>query len=194
MNYENEITVKVNTTYDKLHDILLKNNFIIKEEYTVKDTYMINKEINITELNDLEVLKQCILVRDVVDIEKSLVYKNKEYDSEGNIIKQSKIKCPILDIDKGIKFMEEINYIKLFNIIDKCIVYVNNDNELVVELVNDKYIFIELESNPEYINKKYTCYLDMINELNSYNLPIDKTNYFVKKAVLVLNDIVRSNK
>ena len=28
MNYENEITVKVNTTYDKLHDILLKNNFI----------------------------------------------------------------------------------------------------------------------------------------------------------------------
>lgn len=87
MNYENEITVKVNTTYDKLHDILLKNNFIIKEEYIVKDTYMINKEINITELNDLEVLKQCILVRDVVDIEKSLVYKNKEYDSEGNIIK-----------------------------------------------------------------------------------------------------------
>lgn len=194
MNYENEITVKVNTTYDKLHDILLKNNFIIKEEYTVKDTYMINKEINITKLNDLEVLKQCILVRDVVDIEKSLVYKNKEYDSEGNIIKQSKIKCPILDIDKGIKFMEEINYIKLFNIIDKCIVYVNNDNELVVELVNDKYVFIELESNPEYINKKYTCYLDMINELNSYNLPIDKTNYFVKKAVLVLNDTVRSNK
>lgn len=194
MNYENEITVKVNTTYDKLHNILLKNNFIIKEEYTVKDTYMINKGIDITKLNDLEVLKQCILVRDVVDIEKSLVYKNKEYDSEGNIIKQSKIKCPILDIDKGIKFMEEINYIKLFNIIDKCIVYVNNDNELVVELVNDKYIFIELESNPEYINKKYTCYLDMINELNSYNLPIDKTNYFVKKAVLVLNDTVRSNK
>lgn len=194
MNYENEITVKVNTTYDKLHDILLKNNFIIKEEYTVKDTYMINKEIDISKLNDLEVLKQCILVRDVVDIEKSLVYKNKEYDSEGNIIKQSKIKCPILDIDKGIKFMEEINYIKLFNIIDKCIVYVNNDNELVVELVNDKYILIELESNPEYINKKYTCYLDMINELNSYNLPIDKTNYFVKKAVLVLNDTVRSNK
>ena len=30
MNYENEITVKVNTTYDKLHDVLLKNNFIIK--------------------------------------------------------------------------------------------------------------------------------------------------------------------
>lgn len=194
MNYENEITVKVNTTYDKLHDILLKNNFIIKEEYTVKDTYMINKEINITKLNDLEVLKKCILVRDVVDIEKSLVYKNKEYDSKGNIIKQSKIKCPILDIEKGIKFMEEINYIKLFNIIDKCIVYVNNDNELVVELVNDKYIFIELESNSEYTNKKYTCYLDMIKELNSYNLPIDKTNYFVKKAVLVLNDTVRSNK
>lgn len=194
MNYENEITVKVNTTYDKLHDILLKNNFIIKEEYTVKDTYMINKEIDITKLNDLEVLKQCILVRDVVDIEKSLVYKNKEYDSKGNIIKQSKIKCPILDIEKGIKFMEEINYIKLFNIIDKCIVYVNNDNELVVELVNDKYVLIELESNPEYINKKYTCYLDMIKELNSYNLPIDKTNYFVKKAVLVLNDTVRSNK
>lgn len=194
MNYENEITVKVNTTYDKLHNILLENNFIIKEEYTVKDTYMINKEIDITKLNDLEVLKQCILVRDVVDIEKSLVYKNKEYDSKGNIIKQSKIKCPILDIEKGIKFMEEINYIKLFNIIDKCIVYVNNDNELVVELVNDKYVLIELESNPEYINKKYTCYLDMINELNSYNLPIDKTNYFVKKAVLILNDTVRSNK
>lgn len=188
MNYENEITVKVNTTYDKLHDILLKNNFIIKEEYTVKDTYMINKEINITELNDLEVLKQCILVRDVVDIEKSLVYKNKEYDSEGNIIKQSKIKCPILDIDKGIKFMEEINYIKLFNIIDKCIVYVNNENELVVELVNDKYIFIEMKSEPRYINRKYKNIEELKDDICSYNLSVDKSCFFVKKAELILNE------
>lgn len=44
MNYENEITVKVNTTYDKLHNILLNNNYFVKKAVLVlNDTVRSNK-------------------------------------------------------------------------------------------------------------------------------------------------------
>ena len=78
LKFEKEITVKVISDYDTLNQKLLENGFIIKEEYIVNDIYMINKNINLSKLDSLEILKKCILVRDIVGIKKALVYKYKE--------------------------------------------------------------------------------------------------------------------
>ena len=43
MIVDNEITVLVTSNYEKLHNKLLENNFSIKEEYELNDTYMIKK-------------------------------------------------------------------------------------------------------------------------------------------------------
>ena len=155
MKKEIEITVRVNVSYEKLEEELKQNNFIKKEEYIVNDSYLINSLINITDMKSLDILKKCVLVRDIVGILKQLLYKYKKYDNNGNIIEQSKIKCPVTDINKAMEFMNAIGYEKLFYIHDKCIVFANDKTELVVQLVNDKYIFIEMESEPQYINKKY---------------------------------------
>lgn len=188
MKKEIEITVGVNVSYEKLEEELKRNNFIKKEEYIVNDSYLINSLINITDMKSLDILKKCVLVRDIVGILKQLLYKYKKYDNNGNIIEQGKIKCPVTDINKAMEFMNAIGYEKLFDIHDKCIVFANDKTELVVQLVNDKYIFIEMESEPQYINRKYENVEELKDDICSYNLSIDKSNFFVKKAELILNE------
>ena len=188
MKKEKEITVRVNVSYEKLKEELKQNNFVKKEEYIVNDSYLINSLINITDMKSLDILKKCVLVRDIVGILKQLLYKYKKYDNNGNIIEQGKIKCPVTDINKAMEFMNAIGYEKLFDIHDKCIVFANDKTELVVQLVNDKYIFIEMESEPQYINRKYENVDELKDDICSYNLSIDKSNFFVKKAELILNE------
>ena len=86
MQMETEITVLVKTDYEKLKQELEQNGFSIKEEYIVNDTYLVNSAINILNMDSLDILKNCILVRDVVGIEKELLYKYKKYDNNGDII------------------------------------------------------------------------------------------------------------
>lgn len=188
MKKEIEITVRVNVSYEKLKEELKRNNFIKKEEYIVNDSYLINSLINITDMKSLDILKKCVLVRDIVGILKQLLYKYKKYDNNGDIIEQGKIKCPVTDINKAMEFMNAIGYEKLFDIHDKCIVFTNDKTELVVQLVNDKYIFIEMESEPQYINRKYENVEELKDDICSYNLSIDKSCFFVKKAELILNE------
>lgn len=189
---DNEITVLVNCSYEELHNQLLLNNFEIKEEFELHDDYMIDKSVDIiANMDKREILSKCILVRNVVGIWKGLVYKNKKYAPNGDIIGQSKVQCPIEDIDAAIKFMEAINYKKLFHIYDKSIVYSNDKTEFVVQIVGE-YIFIEMEQECEHINKKYNTIEQMKAELDSYNLPYYKNDYFVKKAEIILDKMMKN--
>lgn len=190
MQMETEITVLVKTSYEKLKEELLNKGFELKEEYEVNDDYLIDTRLNLSSMSNLDILKNCVLVRDVVGIEKELLYKYKEYDDNGDIIKQGKVKCPVIDTKKAIDFMMAINYKRLFSIYDKCIVFANDRTQLVVQLVNDKYIFIEMESNGEFIDREYTNIEEMKEDLLSYNLPIDNSNFFIKKAEIMLNKVL----
>ena len=193
MKMEKEITVSVTTDYETLEKELNEYNFTKKEEYMVNDIYLINDDLDLFKMKKLDILKKCILIREVENIEKELLYKYKKYDLNGNILEQGKVKCPIIDIDKAIDFMNAINYKELFKINDKCIVFGNDKTELVVQLVNDKYIFIEMESEGSFNDRKYANIDEMIEDLFSYNLSIDKSNIFVKKAEIILNEILNSN-
>ena len=191
MKMETEITVLVKVDYNTLKKELEKSGFQLIEEYELKDDYMISNDVNLTNISKLEILQKCILVRDIVDIKKELLYKYKKYAPNGDIIEQGKVECPVTDINKAIEFMESINYKKLFKIYDKCVVFANEETELIVQLVNDKYIFIEMESECEHINRKYNSIDELKKDLNKYNLSIDNSNYFVKKAELILAETLK---
>ena len=184
MKMETEITVLVNTNYETLKKELNKNNFFEKEKYIVNDVYLVNSMVDIENMSSLDILKNCVLVRDIVGFKKLLLYKYKKYDLNNNILEQGKIECPITDIDKAIQFMKMIKYEKLININDTCIVYSNNNIELVVQLVNDKYIFIEIESSDNNVD-------NLKNEICKYDFSIDKSNFFVKKAEIILNETLK---
>ena len=104
MKMEKEITVLVTCDYNQLHQELINEGFNIKEEYELNDDYMLDSRIDISKMNKLDILKNCILIRNIVGIKKVLLYKYKKYDENENIIEQGKIECPIEDINKAIKF------------------------------------------------------------------------------------------
>lgn len=108
MEIDNEITVLVKTDYDALQKELYEKDFKIEEEYLVNDVYMLDERVDISNMSYLDILKNCILVRDIVGFEKQLLYKYKKYNNNGDILEQGKVKCPIEDINKAIKFMEAI--------------------------------------------------------------------------------------
>lgn len=187
MEIDNEITVLVKTDYDALQKELYEKDFKIEEEYLVNDVYMLDERVDISNMSYLDILKNCILVRDIVGFEKQLLYKYKKYNNNGDILEQGKVKCPITDVEMAVKFMKTIHYKRIFDINDDCIVYTNGKNKLAVQLVNDKYIFIEMESDEN--NGKSVD--EMKSDLLSYNLSIDESNFFVKKAELMLKEVLK---
>ena len=187
MKIENEITVMVTSSSDELHNSLIDNGFKVGDKYVTNDIYMIDKNIDIDKLTTLEILKKCIVVREITGIKKVLLYKYKEYSLNGDILVNGKIECPIIDIEKAVEFMNAINYQKLFEINDICTEYFNDKIELIVQYVNNEYLFMEAEEEPRHINKKFSSLCEIKNTINEYNLPFAKDNCFVKKGEIILN-------
>ncbi len=189
MDIGNEITVLVLSDYDTLKKTLIKKGFVERGTYDINDYYMINKNIDLTKLSNLEILKKCVIVREMNDEIKELLYKYKKTGKKGVILEQGKVECPITDINKAINFMEYIGFQEFFKIHDKSITFTNDRTELTVQVVNEKYIFIEMEENCKYINRTYKDIEELKEDINKYDLPIDNSNYFVKKAELIIAQI-----
>lgn len=62
-------------------------------------------------------------------------------------------------------------------------------DEFVIECVNSKHIYIEIEDKCNYIDKCYKSDEEMKDAINKYNLPLKQNNYYAKKALDELNEI-----
>lgn len=188
MKYENEITVQVTCNYEELHNLLIKQGFKIIEKYKVIDEYLISKDYDLKNKNSLDILKECVIVRYIENTLKELLYKYKEYSNNGDILKQAKVSCKVNDIKEASNFMKTIGYKELIHIQNNSVVYTNDKIEFAVQLVNDKYIFIELEERSEHVKTVFSNVEDMKKVIDSLNIPMIKNNYFAKKAVIVLEE------
>ena len=188
MKYENEITVQVTCNYEELHNLLIKQGFKIIEKYKVIDEYLISKDYDLRNKNYLDILKECVIVRYIENTLKELLYKYKEYSNNGDILKQAKVSCKVNDIKEASNFMKTIGYKELIHIQNNSVVYTNDKIEFAVQLVNDKYIFIELEERSEHVKTVFSNVEDMKKVIDSLNIPMVKNNYFAKKAVIVLEE------
>ena len=188
MKYENEITVQVTCNYEELHSLLIKQGFKIIEKYTLIDEYLISKDYDLKNKNSLDILKECVIIRYIENTLKELLYKYKEYSNNGDILKQAKVSCKVNDIKEASNFMKTIGYKELIHIQNNSVVYTNDKIEFAVQLVNDKYIFIELEERSEHVKTVFSNVEDMKKVIDSLNIPMIKNNYFAKKAVIVLEE------
>lgn len=183
----NEVTCEIDISLDGLKKIMVENNFTIKEIYDVDDIYFTNKDLNSSYY---ELMKDCILIRDIIEedkVTKYITHKVKEYNNNYEIINQYSINTKILSMKEGIKLIESLGYVKFLDIKDHLIVYQNDLDELVVEIIDDK-IYIEIEES-----SKYGSIDDMKNVFSKYHIPIKNNNYFVSKAVEKLKDIRNKN-
>ena len=50
-----------------------------------------------------------------------------------------------------------------------------------------------MEQTCEHIKRKYSGIEELKEDINSYDIPFDRNNYFVKKAELVLKEVIKNN-
>lgn len=187
VNFENEITVTINMSKKDLISFFDINNYKKVDNYIVDDIYYVPNDVDL-DVNPLEVLKKCILVRSIDDKKHYLMYKYKEYDENENIIKQGKSKVQVTSKDDASSFLKTIDYKELIRIVDHVEVYEKDRLQICVENVNDKYLFVEIEEN-----EKYNTIPKMIYALDSTKIKYDKSNYFVKKAKIIFEEKYREN-
>ena len=189
MNYENEITVEVNTTLQDLISILENNGFKLKETYDLNDIYLINK---VDKKGDyLSMLNKCVLIRHIIEENKEtkmLTYKYKEYNENNEITKQGKVKVKVDDIDNSRLIFEKLNFEELIKINDHMLVYATDKDELVIQNVNGKHIYIEIEDKCNYADRFYNSIDEMKAVIIDNTIPIKDNNFFVKKAEIELQE------
>ena len=189
MNYENEITVEVNTTLQDLISILENNGFKLKETYDLNDIYLINR---VDKKGDyLSMLNKCVLIRHIIEENKEtkmLTYKYKEYNENNEITKQGKVNVKIDDIDNSRLLFEKLNFEELIKINDHMLVYATDKDELVIQNVNGKHIYIEIEDKCRYANRFYNSIEEMKVVIIDNTIPIKDNNFFVKKAEIELQE------
>ena len=189
MDIEKEITVEVNSNLNDLSKLLEDKGFFVKEVYDINDIYMINK--NDIDGHFLSMLNKCVLIRNIIEEnsqKKMLTYKHKEYNENEEIIKQGEVNLLIDDINAAKELFEGLNFKELIRIFDHMYVYSNGADEFVVQCVNDKHIYIEIEDECYYSNKKYKSIDEMKDVIIKNSIPIKNNNYFVKKAEVELRE------
>ena len=189
MNTENEITVEVDTNLDDLISILKSKGFKLKEEFDYNDIYLINEKDKQDDY--LLMLNKCIIIRNIIEKKKDskfLVYKHKEYNDNKEIIKQEQIKVKIDDIDNSKLLFEQLGFEELIRINDHMLVFATDKDEFVVQNVNNKHIYIEIEDECRYANRFYTSIDEMKSVIIDNSIPFKNNDFFVKKAEIELKE------
>ena len=68
------------------------------------------------------------------------------------------------------------------------LVYATDKDELVIQNVNDKHIYIEIEDKCNYADRFYNSIDEMKEVIIRCSIPIKNNNYFVKKAEVELQE------
>ena len=183
MKKEEEITVEVDMSLDELLKLLESNNLHLINTIDLNDIYMIptnNKTDNIRDN-----ISNCVLLRhyksDIKEC-KWITYKYKEFNDLDEIVNQGKIETDIGDIDKMKLLLEKLNFEELVRINDHMLIYGNETNEMAIQYVNNKHLYIEIEVD----DKNYKTIDDTKAAITNLNIPIKDNNYYAKKVEIEL--------
>jgi len=180
---EIEICLKSNVSFEELKDIMVNKGFKVQEDFQMNDIYMVRNEVDININNKEFILKDNVLVRETVGKRVLLVKKIKEFDINGNVIKQKSSKCKIETYEDGYKFMKSIGYKKAFELKDHNILLTNGINEIYIQDVENLGVFVEMENKNLLLdNDNGSTLEELLDNIKKYDLPLDYTNISVKKA------------
>ena len=188
---ENEVTVRVICSKDELINYLKKQGFKSGREFSLDDYYYIPASLNIKNLSTREILSKAIILRYIVDdgkIVQKISYKIKDIAENGDIISQRAINCDIQNIEDAKKVFEALDYIEIMNIKEEDIIYYKDKFELAIKFIKNSDILIEIETEP---NTEWSTIEKIKTIISKMNMPIEKDNYFIKKAENELNKILK---
>ena len=188
----NEITLKIKNNVKDFEDILKHKKFNVIDEFTLDDTYLIPKKLEIENISAREILANAVIIRNINDKTykrniKLVIFKSKEINDNGDIISQKSTNCEITDIKAAKELFYEIGYKEIMQIKENDKVYEKEEFQIAVKDIINSDSLIEIETS----EKEELDTIEKIKEkLNKLNLPVDTSNYFVKKAEIEINKIL----
>lgn len=189
----NEITVKIKCDLNEFYDILKDKGFKVIDKFSMDDTYFIPKEIDLDKMSTRDILFKAVLVRDIVGKmsnrrTKKITYKIKKFDEHGNILSQRAVNCDILNVEDAKKLLKAIGYKEVMNIKEDDIVYEKDKLQLAIKDIHNGDNLIEIETTED---KDLDTVEKLIKRINEIEIPIYTDNYFVKKAEVELDKILK---
>ena len=186
---ENEITIKVTCSNDELIKHLTNKGFNEGRKFTLDDYYLIPKDMYIEKLTTREILAKAVIIRYIVDdgkIIQKITFKKKNINEKGEILSQKATNCDILDFRAGINLFNELGYYEIMNIKESNVIYFKDKLELAIKFIENSNTLIEIETGENFktINELKKLVIDL-------EIPIEKDNFFVKKAEDELNKILK---
>ncbi len=185
----NEITIKITCSNEQLIKHLTDKGFCEGRKFTLDDYYLIPKNLKLDELTTRDILSKSVIIRYIVDdgkIIQKITLKKKDINGNGEILSQKAINCDILDYKAGINLFNELGYYQIMNIKESDIIYYKDKLELAIKFIENSNTLIEIETDDNF--KTIVELKQLVTELE---IPIEKGNYFVKKAEDELNKILK---
>ena len=189
----NEITVKIKCELKEFYKIVEEKGFKVINKFSMDDTYLIPKGVDLGNTNARDILSKAIIVRDIIGRmsnrrTKLITFKIKNFDEKGDILSQKAINCYIKEIEDAKELLKAIGYKEIMNIKEDDIVYEKDGFQLAVKDVKNGDNLIEIETED---NDELNTIEKLIQKVNNIGIPIYTDNYFVKKAEVELNKILR---
>lgn len=185
----NEITVKLTTSKEEIISQLITKGFKLDVKQYLEDFYFIPENLDVKNNSIKNILSHSILIRNLYDITKDkcksckLCYKLKEFNNNDEIINQKSYNVEIYNPQDAKNFLKAIGYYQILNINEYEYHLIKNGLTIEIKEVINGELLMEVETiNDEKLNtiQKIKAYVDKLN------LPIDKGNFFVKKAEIEL--------
>lgn len=186
---ENEITIKITCSNEQLIKHLTDKGFCEGRKFTLDDYYLIPKDLKLDDLTTRDILSKAVIIRYIVDdgkIIQKITFKKKDINGNGEILSQKAINCDVLDYKSGINLFNELGYYQIMNIKESDIIYYKDKLELAIKFIENSNTLIEIETDDNF--KTIVELKQLVTELE---IPIEKGNYFVKKAENELNKILK---
>lgn len=178
-----EITVRLNEDKQTAMKKLSKLGYKVIRQSDVDDIYMTTKLDELNADNIQCILKKSLLLRKLTvnntEIKK-ITYKNKEIDSNGNVISEQKVNLNCEDIDKAKKIFSYVDFKELVRVKYHVTVYEKDGIELAFQDVENLGTLIEYENNEDFEGKS----IEEINDTkkNMYN-DIKKTGILITEEL-----------
>ena len=186
---ENEITIKITCSNEQLIKHLTDKGFCEGRKFTLDDYYLIPKDLKLDDLTTRDILSKAVIIRYIVDdgkIIQKITFKKKYINGNGEILSQKAINCDVLDYKAGINLFNELGYYQIMNIKESDVIYYKDRLELAIKFIENSNTLIEIETDDNF--KTIDELKKLVTELE---IPIEKGNYFVKKAEDELNKILK---
>lgn len=188
---ENEITVKVICSKEELLNCLKDKGFEEGRTYSLDDYYLIPNTLDIKNMSTKEILSKAVILRYIVDNEKivqTITFKIKDIADNGDIISQQAINCEVINIEDAKNLFKALDYYEIMNIKEDDVVYYKDNFELTIKYIENSDILIEIETKA---NTEWDTIEKIKKLLLQINIPIEKDEYFIKKAENELNKILK---